>query len=180
MDSGFFLQVDDAVLVHEYDSILSLGGSVSDYRRWAQVRIDALKHALEGIPEDRVRYHICWGSWHGPHGYHWMWFIFPQLRGLGFSDMSRKFAISSLDEARAYLKHPVLGPCLVECTTLVNQVQGRSAAEIFGYPDDLKFCSSMTLFALADPDNPIFKDVIRKYFWGEFDPLTSDRLNGRL
>jgi 5-methyltetrahydropteroyltriglutamate--homocysteine methyltransferase len=69
VDSGLLLQVDDAVLVHEYDSILSLGGSVADYRRWAQVRVDALNHALEGIPEDRVRYHVCWGSWHGPHAY---------------------------------------------------------------------------------------------------------------
>jgi 5-methyltetrahydropteroyltriglutamate--homocysteine methyltransferase len=69
VDSGLLLQVDDAVLVHEYDSILSRGGSVADYRRWAQVRIDALKHALRGIPEDRVRYHVCWGSWHGPHVY---------------------------------------------------------------------------------------------------------------
>ncbi len=69
VDSGLLLQVDDAVLVHEYDSILSLGGSVEDYRRWAQVRVDATKHALEGIPEERVRYHVCWGSWHGPHAY---------------------------------------------------------------------------------------------------------------
>jgi 5-methyltetrahydropteroyltriglutamate--homocysteine methyltransferase len=69
VDSGLLLQVDDAVLVHEYDSILSRGGSVDDYRRWAQVRIDALKHALRGIPEDRIRYHVCWGSWHGPHAY---------------------------------------------------------------------------------------------------------------
>jgi len=68
-DSGLFLQVDDAVLVHEYDSILSLGGSVADYRRWAQLRIDALKHALRGIPPERVRYHVCWGSWHGPHAF---------------------------------------------------------------------------------------------------------------
>ena len=69
VDSGLLLQVDDAVLVHECDSILSRGGSMEDYRRWAQIRIDALKHALKGIPEDRVRYHICWGSWHGPHAY---------------------------------------------------------------------------------------------------------------
>jgi 5-methyltetrahydropteroyltriglutamate--homocysteine methyltransferase len=69
VDAGLFLQVDDAVLVHEYDSILSRGGSVDDYRRWAQLRIEALKHALVGIPEDRVRYHVCWGSWHGPHVY---------------------------------------------------------------------------------------------------------------
>jgi 5-methyltetrahydropteroyltriglutamate--homocysteine methyltransferase len=68
-DSGLFLQVDDAVLVHECDSILSRGGSMEDYRRWAQIRIDALKHALKGIPEERVRYHVCWGSWHGPHAY---------------------------------------------------------------------------------------------------------------
>ena len=68
-DSGLLLQVDDAVLVHEYDSILSRGGTVEAYRRWAQVRIDALKHALEGIPEERIRYHICWGSWHGPHAF---------------------------------------------------------------------------------------------------------------
>jgi 5-methyltetrahydropteroyltriglutamate--homocysteine methyltransferase len=68
-DSGLLLQVDDAVLVHEYDSMLSRGQSVDDYRRWAQVRVDALNHALEGIPEERVRYHICWGSWHGPHAY---------------------------------------------------------------------------------------------------------------
>jgi 5-methyltetrahydropteroyltriglutamate--homocysteine methyltransferase len=67
--SGLMLQVDDAVLVHECDSILSRGGSMADYRRWAQVRVDALKHALRGIPEDRVRYHVCWGSWHGPHAY---------------------------------------------------------------------------------------------------------------
>jgi 5-methyltetrahydropteroyltriglutamate--homocysteine methyltransferase len=69
VDSGLLLQVDDAVLVHECDSILSRGGSMEDYRRWAQIRIDALKHALRGIPEDRVRYHVCWGSWHGPHAY---------------------------------------------------------------------------------------------------------------
>jgi 5-methyltetrahydropteroyltriglutamate--homocysteine methyltransferase len=69
VDSGLLLQVDDAVLVHECDSILSRGGSMEDYRRWAQVRIDALKYALKGIPEDRVRYHVCWGSWHGPHAY---------------------------------------------------------------------------------------------------------------
>jgi 5-methyltetrahydropteroyltriglutamate--homocysteine methyltransferase len=67
VDAGFLLQVDDAVLMHEYDSILSLGGSVDDYRRWASLRVDALNHALDGIPEDRVRYHVCFGSWHGPH-----------------------------------------------------------------------------------------------------------------
>ena len=69
VDAGFLLQVDDAVLMHEYDSILSLGGSVADYRRWAELRVEALNHALTGIPEDRVRYHVCFGSWHGPHAY---------------------------------------------------------------------------------------------------------------
>jgi 5-methyltetrahydropteroyltriglutamate--homocysteine methyltransferase len=69
VDAGFLLQVDDAVLLHEYDSILSLGGSIEDYRRWATLRVDALNHALAGIPEDRVRYHVCFGSWHGPHAF---------------------------------------------------------------------------------------------------------------
>ena len=69
VDAGFLLQVDDAVLLHEYDSILSLGGTIEDYRRWAKLRVDALNHALAGIPEDRVRYHVCFGSWHGPHAF---------------------------------------------------------------------------------------------------------------
>jgi len=69
VDAGFLLQVDDAVLMHEYDSILSRGGSVEDYRRWAELRVEALNHALEGIPEERIRYHVCFGSWHGPHVY---------------------------------------------------------------------------------------------------------------
>lgn len=69
VDAGFLVQVDDAVLLHEYDSILSLGGSIEDYRRWAKLRVDALNHALTGIPEDRVRYHVCFGSWHGPHAF---------------------------------------------------------------------------------------------------------------
>ena len=69
VDAGFLVQVDDAVLMHEADSIMSLGGSLDDYRKWAQLRVDALNHALRGLPEDRVRYHVCWGSWHGPHVY---------------------------------------------------------------------------------------------------------------
>src|SRR6201984_613417 len=83
---------------------------------------------------------------------HWMWFVFPQIAGLGSSPLARKFAISSLPEAAAYLAHPILGPRLAECTRLVNLVEGRPIAEIFGYPDDLKFRSSMTLFAHAAPD----------------------------
>jgi uncharacterized protein (DUF1810 family) len=107
---------------------------------------------------------------------HWMWFIFPQLRGLGHSQMATRFAISSRDEAEAYLNHPVLGPRLRECTRLVMLVQGRSINQIFGYPDDLKFRSSMTLFASTASDNQIFKDALQKGFAGEPDRLTIERL----
>ena len=105
-----------------------------------------------------------------------MWFIFPQLRGLGHSEMATVFGISSREEAVAYVKHPVLGPRLTECTRLVNLVEGRSISQIFGYPDDLKFKSSMSLFALTTSENQIFKDALEKYFGGELDPLTVQRL----
>jgi len=107
---------------------------------------------------------------------HWMWFIFPQLEGLGSSQMARKFAIFSLAEAAAYLAHPVLGSRLTECTRLVNLVEGRPIEQIFGFPDDLKFRSSMTLFVHATPDNRVFVDALQKYFGGEFDPATLARL----
>jgi uncharacterized protein (DUF1810 family) len=106
---------------------------------------------------------------------HWMWFIFPQVRGLGRSPMAERFAIGSLDEARAYLKHPVLGARLRECALLVNAVEGRTASEIFGFPDDLKFHSSMTLFAKAG-DGAEFYRAIEKYFGGEMDPGTLERI----
>jgi uncharacterized protein (DUF1810 family) len=106
---------------------------------------------------------------------HWMWFIFPQIRGLGRSPMAERFAIGSLDEARAYLRHPVLGARLRECTALVNAVEGRKASEIFGFPDDLKFCSSMTLFAKAGTE-PVFRRAIEKYFGGEMDSGTLERI----
>jgi uncharacterized protein (DUF1810 family) len=106
---------------------------------------------------------------------HWMWFIFPQLRGLGHSEMATRFAISSRDEAEAYLKYHVLGSRLRECTRLVMLVQGRSINQIFGYPDDLKFRSSMTLFASTASENQIFKDVLKKGFAGELDRLTIER-----
>ncbi|HVJ55571.1 MAG TPA: DUF1810 domain-containing protein [Aliidongia sp.] len=108
---------------------------------------------------------------------HWMWFMFPQLSGLGHSAMARRYAIGSLDEARAYLAHPVLGKRLVECTELVNQVEGRSIHEIFGSPDDLKFHSSMTLFALADPAEPMFRAALDKYFGGTADSATTELLS---
>ena len=107
---------------------------------------------------------------------HWMWFIFPQLRGLGSSQMAIKFAISSRAEAAAYLKHQVLGARLRECTRLVTLVDGRSINQIFGSPDDLKFRSSMTLFASATPTDQTFKDALQKYFAGELDRLTVERL----
>ena len=105
-----------------------------------------------------------------------MWFVFPQIEGLGSSPLARKFAISSLAEAAAYLQHPVLGPRLAECTELVNHVEGRTIEQIFGYPDDLKFQSSMTLFAHATPDSRVFLDALQKYSKGEFDPATMERL----
>jgi uncharacterized protein (DUF1810 family) len=107
---------------------------------------------------------------------HWMWFIFPQLGGLGSSYMAARFGISSRQEAEAFLKHPVLGPRLRKCTGLVNLVEGRSINEIFGYPDDLKFRSSMTLFASTTPEDQVFKDAINKYFAGEPDRLTVEQL----
>ena len=107
---------------------------------------------------------------------HWMWFIFPQIAGLGRSTMAQEFALSSLDEAAAYLAHPLLGPRLRECTALVAGIEGRSVGEIFGYPDDLKFRSSMTLFARAAPEERIFALCLQKYFAGEPDLLTLARL----
>lgn len=107
---------------------------------------------------------------------HWMWFIFPQIKGLGRSPISIEFAISSRDEARAYLQHPVLGPRLKECTRLVLLVEGRAVDDIFGSPDDLKFRSSMTLFAQISPDDDIFLRALQKYFGGVPDRLTLERL----
>jgi uncharacterized protein (DUF1810 family) len=107
---------------------------------------------------------------------HWMWFIFPQIAGLGHSSMAQKFALASLAEAKAYLDHPLLGPRLRKCTNLVTSVDGRSIEEILGYPDNLKFHSSMTLFAHATSDNQVFVDALRKYFRDEFDTATMSRL----
>ncbi|MGA8253054.1 MAG: DUF1810 domain-containing protein [Mycobacterium sp.] len=107
---------------------------------------------------------------------HWMWFVFPQLLGLGSSPMAIRYGISSLDEARAYLGHELLGPRLHECTRLVNQVQGRSIGEIFGSPDDLKLCSSMTLFARAADGDQDFVALLDKYYYGQQDQLTLARL----
>jgi uncharacterized protein (DUF1810 family) len=106
---------------------------------------------------------------------HWMWFVFPQIAGLGHSPISRRFAISSLDEARAYLAHPILRPRLTESAAIVSGLRGRSAEEIFGETDAAKLRSSMTLFAHADPTNSVFQQVLDAYFAGEADAAT-DRL----
>ena len=107
---------------------------------------------------------------------HWMWFIFPQIAGLGFSELSQRFAISSLDEARAYLAHPVLGPRLRECAQVVADTQGRSAEQIFGGIDAIKLRSSVTLFHRADPDEPVFVGVLDRFFDGVADEATDRRL----
>ena len=107
---------------------------------------------------------------------HWMWFIFPQLAGLGVSSMARRFALSSVLEARGYAAEPVLGQRLRECTCLVIDVENRSINRIFGSPDDLKFRSSMTLFSVAVPAEPLFSQALQKYFSGEPDPRTIELL----
>lgn len=108
---------------------------------------------------------------------HWMWFIFPQLKGLGFSPMAQYYGIASLAEAESYLEHPILGPQLLDCTRLVNLIEGRSLRHVFGTPDDLKFRSSMTLFAHATSENAIFLEALNKFCSGNFDPATLNLLN---
>ena len=103
---------------------------------------------------------------------HWMWFVFPQLRGLGRSPMARHFGLRSLDDARAYLAHPVLGPRLRECVELVLGVQGRTAHAIFGSPDDLKLRSCLTLFREAEAAQGVFARALDQYFGGQPDPMT--------
>ncbi|MEO6910727.1 MAG: DUF1810 domain-containing protein [Edaphobacter sp.] len=107
---------------------------------------------------------------------HWMWFIFPQLRGLGSSETAQFFAIGSLEEATQYLRHTILGPRLRECSRLVTAVQERTVDEILGYPDNLKLKSSMTLFAHASDDNQIFIDVLNRHFDSQYDAQTMARL----
>jgi uncharacterized protein (DUF1810 family) len=107
---------------------------------------------------------------------HWIWFIFPQIEGLGYSPMAQRFAISGREEAAAYLQHPVLGPRLTECTQLVNQHAGGDVVDIFGDVDAMKFRSSMTLFAKVDEDNPVFMDALKIFCNGEMDELTLAKL----
>jgi uncharacterized protein (DUF1810 family) len=107
---------------------------------------------------------------------HWIWFVFPQMKGLGSSPQSQYYGIGSLEEAAAYWRHPVLGPRLEECTRLVNAVEARTIQEILDWPDNLKFRSSMTLFSRAAKDAAVFNDALDKYFDGQPDPRTLELL----
>jgi uncharacterized protein (DUF1810 family) len=120
---------------------------------------------------------VCRELKSGRKSSHWMWFIFPQWKGLGQSFTANLYAIASRQEAEAYLAHPVLGARLIECTQLVNSVDGRSVEKIFGYPDDLKFRSSLTLFAAVATDNSVFLKTLEKYFEGKPDQRTLDLLH---
>jgi uncharacterized protein (DUF1810 family) len=136
-----------------------------DLRRFVSAQSAIYRTAVEELRDGRKRGH-------------WMWFVFPQLRGLGSSPMAARYGITSLEEARAYLRHDLLGSRLRECTQLVNEVHDRSITEIFGSPDDLKLRSSMTLFAHATDDNQDFVTLLDNYFYGQEDPVTLARLAG--
>lgn len=130
-----------------------------DLQRFVDAQSGAFERALAELQGGRKRSH-------------WMWFVFPQAAGLGFSDMARRYAIASRAEAAAYLDHPLLGPRLVACAQTVCRLEGRSAHDIFGSPDDLKFRSSMTLFAEVAQDERAFAEALRKYFDGRPDDAT--------
>lgn len=134
-----------------------------DLNRFIEAQQPVYKQVLAELPQGRKTSH-------------WMWFVFPQIQGLGRSAMAERFAISSLEEARAYLDHPVLGSRLRECTRLVCDVPGKTIREILGSPDDMKFRSCMTLFAHAGPAFQEFEVALRRFFGGEPDPLTLERL----
>jgi uncharacterized protein (DUF1810 family) len=141
----------------------------------------AIDHNLERFIEAQAGFYkqACDELRAGKKQSHWMWFIFPQFRGLGSSEMAVRYAIASLEEAHAYLEHPVLGARLRECTAIVLGVNGRTVEEIFGHPDNLKFHSSMTLFAQAatiSEEDLIFSQALDKYFSGKEDPATLQRL----
>jgi len=134
-----------------------------DLSRFVSAQAAVYPEALAELKEGRKRTH-------------WMWFVFPQIAGLGVSPTARRYAIRSLDEARAYLAHPVLGPRLEECARAVLGVDGKTAEDIFGHPDDLKLRSSMTLFARAANDPGVFQAVLDRYYDGP-DPKTLDLLH---
>jgi len=129
--------------------------------------VDEQQHVYDRVLDELRR---------GQKSGHWIWFIFPQIEGLGSSEMSRRFAISSLDEARAYLAHPLLGPRLRECADIVLATAGKSAEQIFGPIDAMKLRSCATLFHRAAPDEPVFTQVLDRYFGGVGDQATDARL----
>ncbi len=126
--------------------------------------------------QDRVYDEVCAELDRGHKTTHWMWFVFPQIRGLGLSAAARHYAISSLEEARAYLRHPLLGPRLRDGVQRVQAVEGRTAQQILGSPDDLKFRSCLTLFAVASGGEPLFEAALGKFYGGEYDPRTLELL----
>ena len=138
-------------------------GGAPDLARFVAAQSGTYEHALAEIASGRKRSH-------------WMWYVFPQFAGLGVSATSRKYAIASLAEAEAYLRHEVLGPRLVACADAALAVEGRSAREIFGSPDDLKLRSSATLFERAEGDGGVFTRLLDKYYGSERDPATIARI----
>ena len=126
--------------------------------------------------QDRVYDRVCDELRSGEKRTHWMWFIFPQIAGLGHSEMARRYAIASLEEAQAYLAHPLLGLRLRECVGILNGLKRRAIWKVMGYPDDLKLRSSLTLFARATSDNQVFLDALKKFYGSEMDPETLKRL----
>jgi uncharacterized protein (DUF1810 family) len=136
-----------------------LNESLFDLNRFVSAQVGIYAQALAEIKNGQKRSH-------------WMWYIFPQVDGLGFSAMSKRYAIKSLEEALQYLQHPLLGSRLVECAQALLEVEGRSAAEIFGYPDDLKLKSCMTLFMQVAQPGSVFEGVLEKYFHWKQDEQT--------
>ena len=126
--------------------------------------------------QDPIYHQVCLELEQGFKMSHWMWFIFPQMEGLSLSATSRKFSISSVKEASAYLRHPILGSRLEECTRLVTNVSGRTIKQILGPIDSIKLRSSMTLFIHATTENQLFEDALLKYYSGQYDPLTLAKL----
>lgn len=139
-----------------------MSGDPFDLARFTEAQADTYPQALAELKAGRKESH-------------WIWFVFPQIAGLGSSAMNRRYAIASLEEAVAYLAHPELGPRLRDCVDAVNALEGRSARQVFG-PDDVKFRSSLTLFHRAAPDEPRFAAALAKYFAGEQDTATLQRL----
>jgi uncharacterized protein (DUF1810 family) len=134
-------------------------GDPHDLARFVQAQEDDYEQALAEVRAGRKRSH-------------WMWYVFPQYDGLGFSPTSRLYSIKSLAEARAYLAHPVLGPRLIECAEAALGVEGRSALEVFGSPDDMKLRSCATLFAVVSPPGSVFERLLDRYFGGQRDDKT--------